>query len=46
MKFYNSILKKKRANELDDDFEYISHKNKDNNNYKDNQLFNESINQD
>jgi hypothetical protein len=46
MKFYNSSLKKKRANELDDDFDYISHKNKDNNNYKDNQLFNESINQD
>ena len=45
MKFYPSILKKKRANELDDEFEYVSHKNSNNIN-DDNQLFNNSINQD
>jgi len=44
MKFYPSVLKKKRANELDDEFEYVSHKNFNNNNNDDNQLFNESIN--
>ena len=47
MKFYPTVLKKKRANELDDEFEYVSHKNfNNNNNNDDNQLFNESINQD
>ena len=45
MKFYPSGIKKKRANELDDDFEYVSHKNNNNNNNDDNQLFNNSINQ-
>ena len=48
MKFYPSVLKKKRANELDDEYEYVSHKNNtnnnDNNNDNDNQLFNNSIN--
>ena len=44
MKFFPSKAKKKRANELDDDFEYVSHKN-DNNNIinneeNDNKLFN------
>ena len=41
MKFYPSGKKKKRANELDDDFEYESQKNNDGNN----PLFNENINQ-
>ena len=40
MKFYPNVLKKKRANELDDDYEYISDKNTKNNNNNDNQLFN------
>ena len=39
IKFYPNILKKKRANELDDDYEYVSDKNTKNNN-NDNQLFN------
>jgi len=39
IKFYPNILKKKRANELDDDYEYVSDKNAKNNN-NDNQLFN------
>ena len=41
MKFYPSGKKKKRANELDDDFEYESQKK----NGANNPLFNESINQ-
>ena len=41
MKFYPSGKKKKRANELDDDFEYESQKNNDGNN----PLFNENSNQ-
>ena len=39
IKFYPNISKKKRANELDDDYEYVSDKNSKNNN-NDNQLFN------
>ena len=46
MKFYPSVIKKKRANELDDDFEYVSHKNIGLNKDNDNQLFNGNINQD
>ena len=43
---FPSIKKKKRANELDDDFEYESHKNETNNNYEENKLFSDGINQD
>ena len=48
MKFFKNISKKKRANELDDDYEYISDKNikknnSDNNN-TDNQLFKNDFN--
>ena len=39
IKLYPSVIKKKRANELDDEFEYVSHKNINNNNNDDNQLF-------
>ena len=45
MKYYPTVIKKKRANELDDEFEYVSHKNINDNN-DDNQLFKNSINQD
>ena len=43
---FPSGKKKKRANELDDDFEYESHKNETNNNYEENKLFSDGINQD
>jgi len=45
IKYYPSVLKKKRANELEDEFEYVSDKNNKNIN-DDNKLFNNSINQD
>ena len=38
IKLYPKVLKKKRANELDDDFDYVSQKNNDSNNNDDNQL--------
>jgi hypothetical protein len=44
MKFFPGISKKKRANELDDDYEYVSDKKERNNNMNsnenDNKLFN------
>lgn len=40
MKFYPNMSKKRRANELDDDYEYVSDKNNTKNNNSDNQLFN------
>lgn len=43
---FPSGKKKKRANELDDDFEYESHKNETDNNKEDNKLFAEENNHD
>ena len=43
---FPSGKKKKRANELDDDFEYESHKNETDNNKEDNKLFADGNNQD
>ena len=45
IKLYPKVLKKKRANELDDDFDYVSQKNNDSNNNDDNQLFKNDNNQ-
>ena len=49
MKFYPKISKKKRANELDDDYEYVTDKNVNNDlinndNNDDNKLFNKNSN--
>ena len=45
VKLYPKVLKKKRANELDDDFDYVSQKNNDSINNDDNQLFKNDNNQ-
>ena len=49
MKFYPKVEKKKRANELDDEYEYVTYKNNSNNNENkkdndDNKLFTNNIN--